>query len=93
MDRVEVVSLAADRGVHVLIAKPLAETWQQCIQMVEAAERAGIILAVDQILASLPHSTGAARSSKRVHSETCFRGASIIIQRWASTHERLSSRP
>ena len=46
--RVEVVSLAADRGVHVLIAKPLAETWQQCIQMVEAAERAGIILAVDQ---------------------------------------------
>src|SRR3954453_24175281 len=39
-ERVVAVREAAQRGVHVQIAKPLAETWGQCVASVEAA-RAG----------------------------------------------------
>ncbi len=46
--RVEVVSEAAARGVHVQIAKPLAQTYQQCLAIVDAAARGGIKLAVNQ---------------------------------------------
>jgi predicted dehydrogenase len=47
-ERVQAVREAAARGVHVQIAKPLAETYAQCVQIVEAAESAGIKLAVNQ---------------------------------------------
>jgi predicted dehydrogenase len=46
--RVDVVRRAADRGIHVVIAKPLAETWQQCEDMVQHASSGSIKLAVDQ---------------------------------------------
>jgi predicted dehydrogenase len=46
--RVEAVEDAASRGIHVLIAKPLAETYDQCLAIVAAAERHGITLAVNQ---------------------------------------------
>jgi predicted dehydrogenase len=47
-ERVVAVREAAQRGVHVQIAKPLAETWDQCVAIVEAAEAGGIKLAVNQ---------------------------------------------
>ena len=47
-ERVVAVREAASRGIHVQIAKPFAETYEQCVQMVEAAEAAGIKLAVNQ---------------------------------------------
>jgi predicted dehydrogenase len=46
--RVEAVQEAARRGIHVIIAKPLAETWEQCQQIAEAARSSGIKLGVDQ---------------------------------------------
>lgn len=33
---------AADRGIPVICQKPMAPTWQECIEMVRIAERAGI---------------------------------------------------
>lgn len=46
--RVEVVAEAARRGIHVIIAKPLAETWEQCQAIVRSASDGGIKLGVDQ---------------------------------------------
>src|SRR5579864_9085067 len=46
--RVDIVAHAAARGIHVIVAKPMAETWDQCVQMVDLAERSGITLAIDQ---------------------------------------------
>jgi predicted dehydrogenase len=46
--RVEAVAAAATHGVHVQIAKPLAETYGQCLAIVEAATAGGIKLAVNQ---------------------------------------------
>lgn len=46
--RVEAVEAAAAHGVHVQIAKPLAETYEQCLAIVDAAARGGIKLAVNQ---------------------------------------------
>ena len=46
--RVEVVEEASRRGIHVVIAKPLAETWEQCRAIVAAARDGGIKLGVDQ---------------------------------------------
>ncbi len=46
--RVEAVRAAAEKGVHVVIAKPLAETWEQCRAIVDAGREAGIVLGVDQ---------------------------------------------
>lgn len=46
--RVEIVEAAADLGIHVIIAKAMAEHWHQCVRMVDVAESAGIKLAVDQ---------------------------------------------
>jgi predicted dehydrogenase len=46
--RVEVVAEAARRGIHVIIAKPLAETWEQCQSIVAHARGGDIKLAVDQ---------------------------------------------
>jgi predicted dehydrogenase len=45
--RVEVVEYAAAEGIHVFIAKPLAETWEQCTQIVEAAVRGKVKFAMD----------------------------------------------
>lgn len=46
--RVEAVSEAARRGIHVIIAKPLAETWDQCLEIVSLGRDAEIKLGVDQ---------------------------------------------
>ena len=45
--RVEVVAEAARRGIHVIIAKPVAETWQQCQDIVGHAREGGITFGVD----------------------------------------------
>lgn len=45
--RVEVVAEAARRGIHVIIAKPVAETPQQCQDIVGHARAGGITLGVD----------------------------------------------
>ncbi len=45
--RVEVVAEAARRGIHVIIAKPVAETWQQCQDIVGHARQGGITFGVD----------------------------------------------
>ena len=46
--RVDAVARAAQRGIHVIVAKPMAETWEQCQAMVAHARRGGVKLAVDQ---------------------------------------------
>jgi len=46
--RIEAVEEAATRGIHILIAKPLAETYEQCLAIVAAVERHGVTLAVNQ---------------------------------------------
>jgi predicted dehydrogenase len=40
----------AKLGYHVLLEKPMAPTWAECIEVVEAAERAGVILAVCHVM-------------------------------------------
>ncbi|MGE5221829.1 MAG: Gfo/Idh/MocA family protein [Omnitrophica WOR_2 bacterium] len=43
----EIVLKAAERGMHILVEKPLATTVEECTAMVTAAEKAGVILMVD----------------------------------------------
>ena len=45
--RVEVVTEAARRRIHVIIAKPVAETWEQCLEIVRQARAGGIKFGVD----------------------------------------------
>ena len=52
--RVEAVREAAARGVHVLLAKPFAATYVQCLEMVHAAQTAGITIAVDHNMRFAP---------------------------------------
>jgi predicted dehydrogenase len=40
----------AGLGYHVLLEKPIAPAWGQCVEVVEAAERAGVILAVCHVM-------------------------------------------
>ena len=40
--RVDAVARAAQRGIHVIVAKPMAETWEQCQAMVAHARRGGV---------------------------------------------------
>jgi predicted dehydrogenase len=40
----------AGLGYHVLLEKPIAPTWTECVEVVEAAEKAGIILAVCHVM-------------------------------------------
>lgn len=46
--KVDAVRAAAEVGTHVLIQKPLASSYAQCVTMVEAARAGGIKLAVNQ---------------------------------------------
>jgi predicted dehydrogenase len=46
--KVDAVRAAAATGTNVLIQKPLAATYEQCVAMAEAAEHGGIKLAVNQ---------------------------------------------
>jgi predicted dehydrogenase len=45
--RVEIVETAADLGIHVIVAKAMAEHWRQCVRMVDVTQAAGVKLAVD----------------------------------------------
>ena len=40
----------AELGYHVLLEKPIAPTWAECLQVVEAVERSGVILAVCHVM-------------------------------------------
>src|ERR1700683_3304962 len=40
----------AGLGYHVLLEKPIAPTWAECVDVVEAAEKAGVILAVCHVM-------------------------------------------
>jgi predicted dehydrogenase len=43
----DIVIRAAERGLHILVEKPLATTVEECKAMVAAADKAGVILLVD----------------------------------------------
>ncbi len=49
-DHFDPVMAAIANGQHVLVEKPMATTERQCVEMVEAAERAGVMLAVCHVL-------------------------------------------
>jgi predicted dehydrogenase len=40
----------AELGYHVLLEKPMAPTWAECVAVVDAAEQAGVILAVCHVM-------------------------------------------
>jgi predicted dehydrogenase len=40
----------AGLGYHVLLEKPIAPTWQECVDVVQAVEKAGVILAVCHVM-------------------------------------------
>jgi predicted dehydrogenase len=40
----------AELGYHVLLEKPMAPTWAECVTVVEAAEQAGVILTVCHVM-------------------------------------------
>jgi predicted dehydrogenase len=40
----------AGLGYHVLLEKPMAPTWEECVGVVEAAEKAGVMLAVCHVM-------------------------------------------
>jgi predicted dehydrogenase len=42
------VTLAADHGVHVIVQKPLAPTWEDCLAIVETCRAAGVRLMVHE---------------------------------------------
>ena len=44
----DLVLLALRHGVRTIVQKPFAPDWQQCVAMVEAAEAAGVKLAVHE---------------------------------------------
>jgi UDP-N-acetylglucosamine 3-dehydrogenase len=50
----ELVLKAAGAGKHILCEKPLGRTLQQCEQMIEAAEKAGVTLMPAQVLRFFP---------------------------------------
>ncbi len=40
----------AELGYHVLLEKPIAPTWEECVGVVDAVEKAGVILAVCHVM-------------------------------------------
>lgn len=46
--RMQMVEEAASRGVHVQLAKPLADKFETCVRMVEVCESAGVRVSVNQ---------------------------------------------
>lgn len=40
----ELTRLAAQSGVHVICQKPMAPTWEECLQMIEVCQQAGVRL-------------------------------------------------
>jgi len=46
--KLEAVLLAAELGCHILVQKPMASTWEECLTMVERANREGVLMAVNQ---------------------------------------------
>jgi predicted dehydrogenase len=40
----------AGLGYHVLLEKPIAPAWDECVELVEAVERAGVIMAVCHVM-------------------------------------------
>jgi len=45
----------AGLGYHVLLEKPIAPTWAECVEVVEAAERSGVVLAVCHVMRYTPY--------------------------------------
>ena len=52
--RGEIIFPAAENGVHILVEKPFAENLADAVSFVEAAERAGVVLAVSQQFRFMP---------------------------------------
>jgi predicted dehydrogenase len=52
----------AGLGYHVLLEKPIAPTWAECVELVEAVERAGVILAVCHVMRYTPYTEGVWRA-------------------------------
>ena len=44
----EIAALAFDHGVPAIVQKPFAPTWEDCVAIVEGAEKAGLFLAVHE---------------------------------------------
>ena len=44
----EIAALAFDHGVPAVVQKPFAPTWEDCVAIVEGAEKAGLFLAVHE---------------------------------------------
>jgi predicted dehydrogenase len=52
----------AGLGYHVLLEKPIAPTWDECVAVVEAVERAGVILAVCHVMRYTPYTEAVRRA-------------------------------
>ncbi len=52
--RAEVIFPAFEQGIHVLVEKPFAEKYSDAASFVRAAEKAGVVLAVNQQLRFMP---------------------------------------
>jgi predicted dehydrogenase len=46
---------AIDRGLHVLLEKPIAQTWEECTAIADNARRRGVIVAVCHVLRFHPY--------------------------------------
>ena len=54
----------AELGYHVLLEKPIAPTRAECVEVVDAVERAGVILAVCHVMRYTAY-TGCGEGSRR----------------------------
>ncbi|MBO0826433.1 MAG: Gfo/Idh/MocA family oxidoreductase [Streptosporangiales bacterium] len=55
-DHVEPAVTAAAAGLHLLLEKPMATTDSDCVRIVEAVERAGVVCAVCHVMRYTPYS-------------------------------------
>jgi predicted dehydrogenase len=51
----------AELGYHVLLEKPIAPTWAECVEAVRAVEQAGVILAVCHVMRYTPYTEAVMR--------------------------------